>query len=93
MDWLAQDEDFRNECARARVIQGDSIHDSMIEIEGQVLSGELDEKAARVVLSSRQWRASKVAPKKYGDKLEHSGSLALSLAGELAALNGKDEAS
>ncbi len=46
--------------------QGDYEHDKMAEIEAKVLAGEIPPDVARVVISSKQWRASKLAPKKYG---------------------------
>ena len=68
--WQDDNQDFRSKCARARVEQADNIFHGMADIEEKVLSDELDPVAARVVLSSRQWRAAKLAPKKYGEKLE-----------------------
>ena len=69
-EWLRDNEDFRSRCARAREEQADGIFEEMADLEQKVLDDEVSALAARVVLSSRQWRASKLAPKKYGDKLE-----------------------
>lgn len=69
--WMAADDEFATRCARARVIQADALEDDMASIEDRTLSGELDAAAARVVLSSKQWRASKLAPKKYGEKVQN----------------------
>lgn len=73
--WMRDDDAFGAKCARAREGQADWLHDEMSDIETGVLEGRIDPTAARVVLSSKQWRASKLAPKKYGDKVlnEHSG--------------------
>lgn len=81
MRWLAAEEDFATKCARARVLQADVLEEDMAAIEDKTLSGEVDPVAARVVLSSKQWRASKLAPKKYGDKLdvEHKGTFSVQL--------------
>lgn len=76
--WMASNEDFAAKCARTREgPQADYLFDDMSEIESGVLSGTIDPNAARVVLSSKQWRASKLAPKKYGDKLDlnHGGGM------------------
>ena len=69
--------EFAARCARAREMGQDCSVEEMQQIEGDVLKGAVDPHAARVVLSSMQWRASKIAPKKYGDKqqVEHSGSI------------------
>lgn len=68
--WMQADDAFAAKCARAREIHADHIADGMADIEDDVLAGAVDPAAARVVLSSQQWRLSKLASKKYGDKLE-----------------------
>jgi hypothetical protein len=74
-----KDPEFEARCARARVVQADTIHDDMIGIEQRVADGELDARAASVILSSKQWRASKLGHKRYGDKLEHSGQVGVAV--------------
>jgi hypothetical protein len=73
--WMASDDEFATKCARARVIQADAIEDDMADIEERTLTGEINPAASRAVLASKQWRASKLSPKKYGDKLELGGGL------------------
>ena len=75
LDWLDEHEEFRAKYARARELQGDAEHDKMADIEDDALAGKVAPDVARVVLASKQWRASKLAPKKYGDRtqLEHTG--------------------
>ncbi|GLI92995.1 terminase small subunit protein [Methylocystis echinoides] len=68
--WMAERPDFAASIARAREGQADCLHDDMAEIEGEIRRGELDPQAARVIIWSKQWRASKLAPKKYGDKVQ-----------------------
>lgn len=85
-------EDFRRQYARAREAQADTIFDEIIDIadnatndwmerngqddEGYQLNGEHVQRS-RLRLDARKWMAGKLAPKKYGDKIqtEHSGSL------------------
>lgn len=76
-EWLASDEDFRAKCARAREEQADVLFEDMADIEERTLSGEIKADVARVVLSSRQWRAAKLKPKVYGDKIDlnHGGTV------------------
>ena len=78
--WMQDDASFAAKCAHARSIQAEHVFDGMESLEDEVLSGEVDAAAARVVLSSRQWRLSKMLPKKYGDKLDlnHSGKISTS---------------
>jgi len=73
MRWQASNPEFATKCARAREAQADHLFEGMAEIESGVLSGAVDAQAARVVLSSQQWRASKLRPKVYGDKTTLSG--------------------
>jgi hypothetical protein len=70
--WMAGNADFGARCARARLSQAEGVHDQMVEIENGTLEGSIPTDVARVVLSSKQWRAAKLAPKKYGDKQEHT---------------------
>ena len=68
--WLDSNDDFASRCARARTLQAEALECDMAEIEADTLSGAVDPKAANVVLSSKRWRAAKLAPKKYGDKIQ-----------------------
>lgn len=72
LDWQEKDDVFRTRCARARAEGADLAFDKMAGIEADVLAGKMDAQAARVVLSSMQWRLSKLAPRRFGDKLELS---------------------
>ena len=68
--WMLTNDAFAAKCARARLQHADHIADGMEAIEDAVLSGQVEPSAARVVLQSQQWRLSKLASKKYGDKIE-----------------------
>lgn len=65
--WLADNENFRGQYARAREEQADYYADEIIEIADLAE----DPQKARVQIDARKWKASKMAPKKYGDKVEH----------------------
>lgn len=73
--WISERADFKTQYANARQLQADALEEEMSDIEDMTLVGELDAKAAAVVLRSKQWRASKLAPKKYGERLELGGTL------------------
>ena len=84
--WVASDADFAIKYTRARVAQADTLFDRMEEVEEQVSAGTMDSHAARVVLDSMRWRASKLAPKVYGDRLDVSVTdNRISITGALAA--------
>lgn len=89
--WLAANDAFRDQYARARESQADTLFDDILEIaddarndwmerrdgnRGYELNGDHIQRS-RLRLEARKWMASKLAPKKYGDRIltEHSGSL------------------
>jgi len=73
--WMAVDERFATRCARARDAQADYMDDLILEVADSCTPDNAA--AARVKIAAYQWRASKLAPKKYGDRLDlnHSGSI------------------
>lgn len=84
--WVAADGQFASRYARARTAQADTLFDRMEAVEEAVSAGTMDSHAARVVLDSMRWRASKLAPKIYGDRLDVSVSdTRISISGALQA--------
>jgi hypothetical protein len=84
--WLTANAEFAHRYARARMAQADVLFDRMEAVEEAVTAGTMDSHAARVVLDSMRWRASKLAPKVYGDRLDVSVSDArISITGALQA--------
>ena len=77
--WMAQDADFASRIARAREVQGDCVFDDIGEIERKLLVGEITSDVARTLIWSKQWRAAKLAQKRYGDKLDTSGTVMLDM--------------
>jgi hypothetical protein len=75
--WLTTDEAFRAAYAVARDHQADALDDEIAEVIAKVGDGRMDPHAGKVVLAGLQWRASKLAPKRYGDalNLKHSGGV------------------
>lgn len=64
--WLDRFPDFAQQYARARELQQDREADHMVVIADETK----DPNKARLQIDARKWRASKLAPKKYGDKLD-----------------------
>lgn len=82
--WLETDEDFAAKYARAREMQGDFMDELIYEV-GRNTTPETAT-ADRVKLLAFQWRAAKLRPKVYGDKLDlTSGGEKLGLAAEIEA--------
>lgn len=83
--WLAANEEFRDQYARAREAQADAIFDEILDIAddarndwmerrgeedaGWVANGEHIQRS-RLRIDARKWMAGKLQPKKYGDKLD-----------------------
>jgi hypothetical protein len=73
LNWIDERPEFRAECARARELQGDTMADKIMDLIENTTAENAH--ASKVQLSGLQWVASKLAPKKYGDKqaVAHSG--------------------
>lgn len=71
--WLLNDAAFAAQYARAREEQADFYADEIIDISDT----EKDPQKAKVRIDARKWVASKLKPKKYGDKIElgHTGEV------------------
>lgn len=88
--WMEENAEFRQQYARAKERQADFMADEILDISDDGLNdyvtlGLGDEaklvvnhdhiQRSRLRVDSRKWLMSKLAPKKYGDKLELGGSL------------------
>ncbi len=85
--WLADKTktDFRDQYAHARDMQADALFDEALEIADDVSGDWSTDKDGKKVLDhehvqrsrlrvdTRKWAAGKMAPKRYGDKLQHTG--------------------
>ena len=69
--WLIEDAAFSAQYARAREEQAEFYADEIIAISDT----ETDPAKARNRIDARKWKASKLAPKVYGDKLTLDGDL------------------
>ena len=69
---LAESPEFAQKYARARDVQAHREFDEIRQIAD--LATPEDVQVARLRIDARKWRASKMAPKVYGEKLELSGN-------------------
>jgi hypothetical protein len=82
--WLAANQEFSDQYARAREAQADSLFDEIITIADTTMVGEKTKtlpdgkvevttgdmiEHRRLRVESRKWMAGKLKPKKYGDKI------------------------
>lgn len=89
-DWLREDKDFADQYARAREDLLEHWADQIVAIaddsscdwetrkrengeEYEVANPEVVNRA-RLRVDTRKWLMSKLAPRKYGDKVEHTGA-------------------
>lgn len=71
--WLNDNDDFSHQYARAKEEAADSLADDIEDIADGTLKGKYDPQAARVAVDAKKWIASKLKPKRYGDKLDLTG--------------------
>lgn len=65
--WLIDKPEFLNNYEASKALQADVFADEMDEIAH---SEQYDVQRARLIIDTRKWVASKLKPKKYGDKLD-----------------------
>lgn len=77
--WVKEIPDFAAKYAHAREAQADIMDEKILE-EAEKVTPETAA-AARVKIDAYKWRAAKLKPKVYGDKLqqEHSGEVGLTI--------------
>lgn len=88
LKWLNNSDDFKLQYAHARELQADYLADEIIEISddaskdlqriddfGNPIENKEFVSRSRLKIDARKWIASKLRPKKYGDKLELDGGM------------------
>ncbi len=76
MGWLfnGKHDDFSAQYARAREAQAELRADEITDIADGVEHGASEAvQAARLRVDARKWIAAKLLPKRYGDKIQHTG--------------------
>lgn len=68
--WLIENADFQDQYTRARDKQADYFAEEIIEIADNAEAESAAVAKAKLQIDARKWAASKIAPKKYGDKQE-----------------------
>ena len=70
MVWLSKYPDFTDKYARAREAQADWYADEIISVIDNAKSDRNEIERAKIKIEALKWVASKLKPKKYGDKLD-----------------------
>ena len=68
--WMDNVPGFSDKYARACSERADHRAEMIDDIAERCLSGEVDPQAARVAIDAHKWTASKLKPKKYGERLD-----------------------
>ena len=61
---------FAEQYSRAMVLRADSRAMEIDDLANRCADGEIDPNAARVAIGAKQWAASKLHAKKYGDRIQ-----------------------
>lgn len=68
--WINEKPEFSDKYARAKEDQADFKAEEIETIADKALKGEYKADVARVAIDAKKWTASKLKPKKYGEKLD-----------------------
>nr|WP_313510317.1 terminase small subunit protein [Stenotrophomonas geniculata] len=99
--WLAENEAFRNQYARARELQADTLAEEILDIADKAVLGERLKKdgkgkvlerqtgdmveRSKLMIDARKWYAGKLQPKKYGERVALDHGVQDNLANQLRA--------
>lgn len=75
MEWRAEDEVFAERYARAREDQADFLAEEIIDIADMATDANL----SRLQIDARKWKAGKLKPKVYGERLNLDGDLKVTI--------------
>jgi hypothetical protein len=69
--WMREREDFSDMYARAREERADLLFEELFEIADKPCANQVEVQQQRNRLDTRKWALSKLAPRKYSDRVEH----------------------
>ena len=69
-NWLNNSKDLLDKYARAKDDSADALAEDIQDIADKVLIGGYEANNARVAIDAKKWIASKLKPKKYGDRID-----------------------
>ncbi len=67
--WLAENEVFRDQYAKATDVRADVIFDEIIDIADSTEADAAEVAKSRLKIDARKWVLSRMAPKKYGERI------------------------
>ena len=75
--WIAESAEFSERYAHAREMQADMLADEIIEIADSCEPEAAAVAKAKARIDARKWLAARLAPKKYGDRVDVSAGVAV----------------
>ena len=75
MEWRAEDAEFADKYARAREDQADYHAEEIVDIA----DAATDANIARLQIDARKWKASKLKPKVYGERINLDGDVKVTI--------------
>jgi len=78
-DWFAKSTQLADRYARALAMRADRKAERIDELAEACIAGDVEPNAARVAIDAHKWTASKLAPKKYGDRMQSDIDLAVTV--------------
>jgi hypothetical protein len=78
-NWRRAHPEFLEQYARAREDQADALAEEMLDVARQAVHAKTSEEVQgyRLLVDTLKWRASKLRPKSYGDKLTLDGEVSV----------------
>lgn len=77
MVWLQRYEEFMEQYARAREVQAEILAEDIINLADAAVEEGAAVAKARLQVDARKWYASKMAPKRYGDRIQHDQKITI----------------
>jgi|SRR6185437_2454979 len=87
-EWLNESADLAERYARARDLRGELLADEIVDAARDATAENAN--AVRVLVDALKWSASKLAPRRYGDRLELAGSKDAPLKVEVEVIGGSE---
>lgn len=73
--WLRESEEFRRQYEIARECKGDTLVEEALSLADECAADRDEIAKVTLQVNTRKWIASKFYPKRYGERIEHSGTV------------------
>ncbi|KHS87078.1 hypothetical protein [Pectobacterium brasiliense] len=77
MAWLHRHEEFNEQYARAREIQAELLAEDVMNIADTAIEDGAAVAKAKLQVDARKWYTAKVAPRRYGERVQHDQKITI----------------